>query len=99
MSETNLDALDVWSHRGFVLIVITGDRAQDHYWNNKYLKRDEADYDLLNRSCGTYSLQGLVQTKTSQPINELALHKGVGCRIHSVNKTQRINLLRLQRRT
>ena len=99
MSETNLDALDVWSHRGFVLIVITGDRAQDHYWNNKYLKRDEADYDLLNRSCGTYSLQGLAQTKTSQPINELTLHKGVGCRIHSVNKTQHINLLKVLRGT
>lgn len=32
----------------------SGDKTLDSYYNNKYLKRDDADYDLLNRSCGKY---------------------------------------------
>lgn len=32
--------------------LILGDKILDFYYNNKYLKRDDVDYDLLNRLCG-----------------------------------------------
>lgn len=34
--------------------LILGDKILDFYYNNKYLKRDDVDYDLLNRLCGKY---------------------------------------------